>query len=262
MTPAERPALRDALRRIEERAAASGDATFVADAALLRAAVDHDEAPPSADPARNVGSSSPSDGPRVEQRLRRNHAAIMNLARSDALSRGALDDALREITETASQLLGVERSSVWVYNADQTSILCLELFQRSKGAHESGIELPASAFPGYFAALKEERSIAAHDAHTDPRTREFSASYLTPLGIRSMLDAPIRVGGRMIGVICNEQVGAARTWTIDEEQFAGSLADFIALAMESNQRRETEQQLRTMLQEYEESLPLAISPAG
>ena len=54
----------------------------------------------------------------------------------------------------------------------------------------------------------------------------------------------------------------ARTWTIDEEQFAGSLADFIALAIESNRRRETEDQLRTMLQEYEESLPLAASSIG
>lgn len=187
----------------------------------------------------------------AEARLRRNHGAIMTLARSDSLSRGALDEALREITETAADILGVERSSVWVYNADQTAILCLELFQRTQGVHESGIELKADQFPAYFEALREERSIPAHDAHTDPRTREFSEVYLAPLSISSMLDAPIRVGGRMIGVICNEQVGPARTWTIEEEQFAGSLADFIALAMESNQRRETESQLRTMLHEYE-----------
>lgn len=182
--------------------------------------------------------------------LTRNHVAIMQLARSESLSRGALDESLREITETAAKVLGVERSSVWVYNGDQTAILCLELFQQSKGSHESGIELGGASFPAYFEALKAERSIAAHNAHTDPRTGEFSASYLTPLGINSMLDAPIRVGGRMIGVICNEHVGPVRTWTIEEEQFAASLADFIALAMESNERRETEIQLRTMLQEY------------
>ncbi len=244
-------AAREALRRLGARAQASGDAAFVADVALLEGALSGDEAAPvSNDPAK------------VEQRLRRNHAAIMTLARSESLSRGALDDALREITEAAAKILGIERSSVWVYNADQSAILCLELHQRSKGTHESGIELPKASFPAYFDALKEERSIAAHDAHTDPRTREFSASYLAPLGISSMLDAPIRVGGRMIGVICNEQVGPARTWSIDEEQFAGSLADFIALAMESSQRRETEQQLRTMLQEYEEALPLAADVIG
>lgn len=238
--------VREALRRIEARAAASGDPSFVADVTRLAAALEGDDAAPvSNDPAQ------------VEQRLRRHHLAIMTLARSESLSRGALDEALREITEAAAKLLGTERSSVWVYNADQSAILCLELYQRSKGTHESGIELPKASFPAYFDALKEERSIAANDAHTDPRTREFSASYLAPLGISSMLDAPIRVGGRMIGVLCNEQVGPARTWSIDEEQFAGSLADFIALAMESSQRRETEQQLRTMLHEYEEAPPLA-----
>jgi len=188
---------------------------------------------------------------RAETRLRRNHAAIMTLARSDSLSRGALDEALREITETASEILDVERSSVWVWNADQTAILCMELFQRTRRLHESGIELKSAQFPGYFVALKEERAISAHDAHTDPRTRELSEVYLAPLAISSLLDAPIRIGGRMIGVLCNEQVGPARRWTIEEEQFAGSLADFIALAMESDQRRETETQLRTMLLEYE-----------
>jgi GAF domain-containing protein len=243
--------VREALRRLEQRASGSGDPAFVTDVSLLAAALDGDDpAPLSNDPAH------------VEKRLRRNHLAVMTLARSESLSRGALDEALREITETAAKILGTERSSVWVYNADQSAILCLELHQRSKGTHESGVELPRASFPAYFEALKEERAIAAHDAHTDPRTREFSASYLGPLGISSMLDAPIRVGGRMIGVLCNEQVGPARTWSIDEEQFAGSLADFIALAMESGQRRETEQQLRTMLQEYEDALPLAAAALG
>lgn len=248
---AHRDAHREALHRIEERARSSGDPAFEADVALLAAALDGDSpAPLSGDPAH------------VEQRLRRNHLAIMTLARSESLSRGALDESLREITETASKILNVERSSVWVYNADQSAILCLELYQRATGAHESGIELPRASFPAYFDALREERAIAAHDAHTDPRTREFSESYLRPLGISSMLDAPIRVGGRMIGVICNEQIGPARTWSIDEEHFAGSLADFIAIAMESSHRRETEQQLRTMLQDYEEAGPLAASTIG
>lgn len=189
---------------------------------------------------------------RIEERLRRNHAAMMRLARSPSLGTGELDASLREITECASQVLGVARSSVWTYNADHTSILCLELYLGDVDAHESGVELPAESYPAYFRALREERSIAAHDAHSDPRTSEFSAGYLRPLGIGAMLDAPIRVGGRMIGVLCNEHVGGARTWTADEEQFAASLADFIALAMESSRRRETEEQLRAMVQMLED----------
>jgi GAF domain-containing protein len=187
----------------------------------------------------------------VEARLRRSHNMLMSLARSEALSRGALDEALRQIMEAASDVLGVERSSAWLYNADQSSIRCIELFVRSEASHESGVELEAKTFPGYFRALKEERTIPAHDAHTDPRTSEFSASYLTPLGIGAMLDAPIRVGGRMIGVLCNEHVGPARQWSADEELFAASVSDLIALAIESSRRHQAEAQLRSALEELE-----------
>jgi GAF domain-containing protein len=190
---------------------------------------------------------------RVEERLRRSHGALMTLARSPSIATGALETSLPEITETASAVLDVARSSIWTYNADQTSILCLELFVREQRTHESGVELGSATYPLYFRALREERVIAAHDAHTDPHTAEFSKGYLTPLGIGAMLDAPIRVGGRMIGVICNEHVGGSRHWTADEEHFAVTLADFIALAMESSRRRETEEQLRAMVQMFEES---------
>jgi GAF domain-containing protein len=181
-----------------------------------------------------------------EARLRANYAALMKMARSEAIERGALDEALREITEHAASCLDVARSSVWLYNADQTSIQCVELFLRRERAHESGVELFARDYPTYFEALGAERTIAAADAHRDPRTSCFSESYLGPLGIGSMLDAPIRVGGRMIGVVCNEHVGPPRLWTLEDEQFAASMADFVALAIESASRRETEAQLRAM----------------
>ena len=222
----------EALGRLESRAA--GDADAARDVATVAAAL--------ADAERRQ---------RLEERLRRNHAALMTLARVDALGSGAQAEALQKITETAADVLGVARSSVWLYNADQTSILCMELYIQKTGTHESGVELKQADFPAYFVALRSERSIAAHDAHTDPRTSCFSAPYLAPLGIGAMLDAPIRAGGRMIGVICNEHVGPARQWTADEEQFAGSLADFIALALESAKRKQTEEELRAVVQALE-----------
>ena len=83
-----------------------------------------------------------------------------------------------------------------------------------------------------------------NDARTDPRTQEFTADYLTPLGIASMLDAPIRSGGKMIGVLCNEHTGAMRAWTPDEQNFAGSMADVVSLSLETAQRQRAEAALR------------------
>ena len=36
-----------------------------------------------------------------------------------------------------------------------------------------------------------------------------------------MLDAPIKVNGVMVGVVCNEHIGPIRHWTKDEEEFSG-----------------------------------------
>ena len=52
-----------------------------------------------------------------------------------------------------------------------------------------------------FDALMSGRAIDAHDACDDPRTSEFRDGYLVPGGISSMLDAAIRVGGKIVGVV-------------------------------------------------------------
>ena len=40
--------------------------------------------------------------------------------------------------------------------------------------------------PSYFRAIEHERVVAAGNAHTDPRTKEFLDFYLLPLGIGAM----------------------------------------------------------------------------
>jgi GAF domain-containing protein len=135
-------------------------------------------------------------------------------------------EAGRRITEAATKALGVERSSIWAFNHDQSSIKCIDLYSTKDRAHTPGVELFAKDFPTYFAAIVTERTILADNAHKDPRTREFSAPYLTPLGINSMLDVPIWRRGRIYGVLCNEHTGPAREWDSEEEDFgyaAGSL---------------------------------------
>ncbi|MCP4591941.1 MAG: PAS domain S-box protein, partial [bacterium] len=186
----------------------------------------------------------------TDRRLRRQNAMLVEAARSRALLGGDLTTALRGITEAAADTLEVERASVWLYDESRTCIRCVDLYERSAARHSEGTELSAVDFPFYFAALNDGRAIAADDAHTHAATREFSEVYLTPLGISSMLDAPIRVGAELVGVICCEHVGPARRWAVEEETFAGSLADLVTLTIEASERKRAVEALRASEENY------------
>lgn len=182
----------------------------------------------------------------------RQNEALWRLTRTQVLGAGDLAAALRAITEVAAQTLQVSRVGVWFYNADRTKIRCIELFELGKGHISDEMELRASEYPRYFHSLEQGRDIAAHDAHTDPRTSEFRDIYLREVGISSMLDAPIHLRGEMVGVVCHEHVGTKREWTPQEESFSGSVADMVALAMEAAERARAERELRLAHADLEE----------
>ena len=161
---------------------------------------------------------------------------------------------IRTLTETDAKTLGVARVSVWRYNPERTAIRCVDLYEADADRHSSGAELPAVAYPAYFEALKGMDVIAADDAHRDPRTCEFSENYLRPLGITSMLDAPIHLGGGEEGVLCHEHIGPPRRWTADEETFAVAVANRVSLALEASERQRVADELRRALAQIEQML--------
>jgi diguanylate cyclase (GGDEF)-like protein len=158
--------------------------------------------------------------------------AIAELARIWKRYEGDPDGAIRAITETAARALNTARASVWLLGEDQSDLTCVDLFEVAENRHSSGIVLRATDYPHYFAAMLEEETIAADDAHTDPRTSEFSVSYLTPLRIGALLDAPIRTGRRLVGVLCHEHIGPARPWSGGERKDAAFLASLASLTLE------------------------------
>lgn len=179
-----------------------------------------------------------------EDRFYKQNRILAELAKHKTLDRGNLNASLREITQAATRTLEVERASVWLYNDEHSKLHCLDLYEQSIDQHSEGIELAAVNYPIYFRALEEERTLAAVDANTDPRTKELSECYFSPLGITSMLDAPIWLNGQTVGVVCHEQVGASRQWCLEEHNFAASVADLVSLAIEASERKRSQQELR------------------
>ncbi|NUO52756.1 MAG: GAF domain-containing protein [Polyangiaceae bacterium] len=175
--------------------------------------------------------AAPTDGA-TTAKLRKQLDSLVDLMAQRSIMLGDVNETARRIDELASAVLSVARVSVWLYDDRRTKIVCLDLFEAESRKHSAGLELHSRDFGPYFDALQNESTIMAHDAQTDVRTRCFTASYLQPLGIGAMLDVPIWAGGKMVGVICHEHIGGARTWQADEERFGYLLSNFVALAME------------------------------
>lgn len=190
-----------------------------------------------------------------DRRYAAQREASLRLMGSGVISRAPLESALRDITSTAAATLNVARVSVWLHAPDATLLRCANLYDARGDCHVSGAELGIASYPEYFRALQKREVIAADDTLTDSRTVELLDGYLRPLGITSMMDAPVYLGGVVAGVLCHEHVGASRTWTADEKTFSLAIASIVSLALESEERLRAERTLT----EIQKRLQVAVS---
>jgi two-component system sensor histidine kinase/response regulator len=189
-----------------------------------------------------------------KERLIEQQHGLLELAKNSSIYAGNIGDALKDITEIAGRTLKVARASIWFYNEDKSSIFCADLYELKFNQHCQGLELRVDDYPSYFQALNTAQDLIVVDANKDPRTQEFSQSYLIPLGISSMLDVPIAHQGRIMGIICLEHQGPPKNWKIDEQNFANYLAQMTALAMESRDRKQADLELRSVTERLQHLL--------
>ncbi len=154
-----------------------------------------------------------------------------------------LASTIHRTTAEAANTLSVERVGVWLLSENADELICEDIYKQSQDSHESGLQLKAADYPSYFQAIENSRIVAADDATKDPRTRELARDYLEPTAITSMLDVPIRLHGKTLGVLCHEHVKSPREWSLEEQDFAASIADMISLQIEANERQKAERAL-------------------
>ncbi|MBE7447952.1 MAG: HAMP domain-containing histidine kinase [Kofleriaceae bacterium] len=155
--------------------------------------------------------------------------------------------ALSHVLRLSARTLKVDRVGYWVFDEDGRTLTNRLTYTLSSDELAAGDVLQGARYPAYWAAVRQRRVIAVDDAQADVQTRELTETYLRPLAIRSMLDAPVFRAGALIGVVCHEHVGEPRAWTADELHFAGSVADLLSMALEQADRLMAEARLRAFL---------------
>ncbi len=196
--------------------------------------------------------------------IRRNRNVLLELA---ALDKGDRLLALQAILGAGARTLDIERVSYWRLAGDAASIECEMLYVLSRGSLDAsftGARLTATRYPNYFAAIVENRPVVAAEAQTNPATAEFAPDYLIPRNISSMLDVPVWLRGKVVGVLCHEHVGTAREWTAEDIDFASSAATMISLTLEEARRHElndalvrSEEKYRHVVENANEAIVIA-----
>ncbi len=176
--------------------------------------------------------------------LRTANAELLALAGSEAVSRGDLATALREISGAAAQSVSVARVSVWILENSDTVLRCVHQWDAQDAPQGVAAELQVEHHATYFAAISRHRLVAISDVARDPRSAELYEPYLRLHGITATLDAGIRLRGKVVGIVRLEHRDGTRAWKTEEELIAGSMADIVAMAVQASERRCIEEALR------------------
>ena len=166
--------------------------------------------------------------------------AIRDIAASADWQSGQLARQLSRVVEVAARYMGVGRVGVWRLQADRQVLECECQFDSRYGPIAPSQSLSERDYPAYFAVLGGNRVVAVADALHDPVTAELVDPYLKPLKVTSLLDAPIWLDGVMVGVVCHEHSGDPRAWREEDVAFAGSMADFAAMALSQDRYQKVE----------------------
>ncbi len=178
--------------------------------------------------------------PQKEQefRLKRQQAALLEITSHPSVKEAKIDEAFAIIAQIGLVTLEVDRASIWLFEESDMRIRCMTTAQADGVIHkyQKGTVLQRDFYPNYFKTLEKDRVIAANDAVNDTRTKELAIPLLVPSGIHSVLDSAVRQGVKTVGILSFESRTRPRNWTLDEQNFAASLADTIALVLEQHER--------------------------
>ncbi|SMD31741.1 GAF domain-containing protein [Reichenbachiella faecimaris] len=154
------------------------------------------------------------------------NAALIELTRNPEAFK-TTKNLFENVCALAQDSLEVDRVSIWLFNTDR-NILELKYLVENGSENTKEIVISQVDYPSYFEAVETKPYIMAHNAISNPDTSEFKDNYLAPLGIKSMLDCPILLDQKAIGVVCCEHIRNTRKWEAEHALITQSLADFIA----------------------------------
>ncbi|MCL2209055.1 MAG: transporter substrate-binding domain-containing protein [Treponema sp.] len=177
--------------------------------------------------------------------------ALTKITKSETITAGILRDAADVISSVGCGALNVHRLGIWSFTEGKTVLESISYYDSFTGKNSIQEGMDLTKKNEYVKLLKSERLIVMNNID-DCRliSTSFDGYYDS---LCAALDAPIRVDGKMVGLVCVEQgcckeYPDKREWLIEEQNFASSLADLMALAISGEERRKAREAAETASQ--------------
>jgi PAS domain S-box-containing protein len=176
--------------------------------------------------------------------------ALANISKMPILTAGVLEDAAAVLAKEGCLALNTHRVGIWTTTDEAKQLKSVAYYDMVAGEHAVQDDFILDNRQEYVKLLRAERLIVINDIR-EPNALSDLVDEYGP-NICSLLDAPIRIDGNLVGVVCIEQDRSGeypirREWTMDEQSFASSLADFMALALARNERLQLMKRNKTLM---------------
>jgi signal transduction histidine kinase len=185
---------------------------------------------------------------------------LSTLAKNEALAEGDWKTALQKITAASAQTLNVSYAGVFMYEENNSALVCQMAFNSLDSHFFIFPTLKAEAAPIFFAAAAELQELPISSLENEALFAELYPERFAPRQIQSLLWLPIYRAAQKIGYLAFENT-FSHNWEIDEIEFGYSLTDLITLAWEAFERKlamerlaQKEEELRKLVVEKSEAL--------
>ena len=177
---------------------------------------------------------------RVEEISRLN--SISNkLSTLNFLTFPSLDTLIQHICKETAIGLKIDRVALWKYEKDQIDLK--NIYVHSEDKHYADLSIPKKNISNYISNIESQPIIIASNVFKDESLKEFTIEYFPKYDIKSLLDIPIYIGGELNNILCLEATHEFRYWTNEDINFCKTVAEIIALAIETTRRKNAENQI-------------------
>lgn len=176
-----------------------------------------------------------------QEKIKKYNNALSKLSTTSFAVFEDITPVIKLIFENVAKASGINRISFWNYYSD--SIHCRDLYELDLDRHSNHLILYKKDYPIYFESIEREEIIVASDVSRQKETSEFIDSYFKEHNIKSLLDYPVFIDGKLYGIICFETTNRKRYWDNEDINFTRSVSEIISLGFETIKRKQIEDNL-------------------